>query len=83
MHRLIIATVLSFVIPGAGLCYIGRWSWGVTNLLLVTAIVGGIAIVDPVLFDDMVHYLVLGCAAASAGFTHSVAARQNGSPQAG
>ncbi len=75
MQRLTTATVLNFVLPGAGLCYLGRWAWGIANLLVVTAIGGSIALADQQLFNDISHYLVLAFAAGSAGLAHSVASR--------
>lgn len=49
-----LAFLLSLFLPGAGLCYLGKWGWGVVNLLVVLAI--GMAVVY--LFNgSYAHYL--------------------------
>ena len=73
-----IATVLNFVLPGAGFLYLGRIWFAVANFVLAIGI--------PVLWTvgtkdgtDFLHYIALAIAAGSAGFAHSVAVRQQNS----
>ncbi|MEQ9409098.1 MAG: hypothetical protein RIK87_15290 [Fuerstiella sp.] len=70
MKRRTIATALNFVVPGAGLWYLGRIRSGVLNLL--------VAILVPVAVGILVSsettyslYAVLAVAAGSAGFAHA------------
>lgn len=77
MKSPVIAAVLNFILPGAGLLYIGR--------ILAAAINLGIAIVVPFAWVaaikdgfDSVHFVTLAIAAGSAGFAHAMAGRANG-----
>ena len=68
------AALLSFLLPGLGLLYLGyRWS-AVGNFLLVNLVVFFATIVyaDPKLMEH-IHYVFLGLAALSAGYAHGVA----------
>ena len=66
-----LAFLYSFVLPGAGLVYLGKWRAGAVNL--------AIAILLPVLavyampdgFVDHIHYLLLVIAAGSGAFAHA------------
>lgn len=73
MKRTLIATMLSFFVPGAGLCYVGRWRSGIVNLILVTATLLAIYFAATNWFNDYVHYLLLIGMAGSAGAAHAVA----------
>ena len=72
-----LAFVLSFLVPGAGLMYLGRWAAGLVNLALVTAIMVGVALVQQEAFFSYAHYLALTLAAGSAGLAHALCARRN------
>ena len=72
-----IATLLNFVIPGAGLWYLGYRGWGMLNLLVATAIVLGTATLVPGLFNEHMHYVIFAVAAGSAGLAHSMARGKN------
>ncbi|QDU36611.1 hypothetical protein Mal4_08980 [Maioricimonas rarisocia] len=71
MTRSHIAFVLSFVLPGAGLCYAGHCGWALLNF--------AVAVVITVLAwystltgaHDSVLYVWLALAAGSAGLAHA------------
>ena len=70
MKRSWLAFVLSFVIPGAGLWYLGRPGWGACNLgafLLLALVLPGDVI------DNYFHYFYVACGAGSGGLAHALA----------
>jgi hypothetical protein len=69
-----IAFVLSLILPGAGLCYLDKWFWGMLNFLIVQAVLLGIVLlpVGQQIYESF-HYVLLVLAAASAGVAHAVA----------
>ncbi len=69
------AAVLNFLVPGAGLWYIGLKFWGVVNLFAASLIVVLLAVTGP--FGEQIHYIILMAAAGSAGLAHALAARTN------
>ncbi len=73
MKKSTVAAVLNFVIPGAGLWYLGRRSWAAANLLGATVLVLGITAAGQL--SEQVHYVILAIAAGSAGLAHAVALR--------
>ena len=73
----ILAFILSFVVPGAGLAYLGRWTWAIANLLLYLSVAGLCAAFLPHdIFFRHVRSISMTCAAASAIFAHIIAVRQ-------
>ncbi len=34
-----VAFILSFFLPGAGLCYLDKWVWGLVNFAVVNAVI--------------------------------------------
>lgn len=73
MKNSTIATALNFILPGSGLWYDGKRSWGVVNFLIATVIVAVLAC-HP-LSEERIHYVILAVAAGSAGLAHSAASR--------
>ena len=71
MKKSTIAAVTSFVIPGAGLWYLGKRAVGLVNLLVATAIIVLLAGV----VSDQIHYVILAVAAGSAGLAHAIGSR--------
>ena len=69
-----LAFVLSLVLPGAGLCYLDRWGWGLVNFLIVQAILLAIVLLPlgSQVYESF-HYVLLVLAAGSAGLAHSLA----------
>jgi hypothetical protein len=70
-----VATILSFVVPGLGLAYLGKVGWGLVNLAAVAAAAAAGAAVFPAAFWEHAHYAALAFAAGSAGLAHAVALR--------
>lgn len=70
-HRTI-ATALNFVIPGAGLWYLGLKKAGILNLLVAILIPTVIGMFWP---GEHVLYVLLAVAAGSAGFAHAAGSR--------
>jgi hypothetical protein len=75
MKKSTVAAVLNFVIPGAGLWFLGRKSWAAANLLGATVLVLGITAAGQL--SEQVHYVILAVAAGSAGLAHAVGSRVN------
>ena len=74
----IIAFILSFLLPGAGLVYLGKWKWGFINLGMVLLI--GVAAAF-LLSDETLHqygrYIAIGCSGGSAGLAQALATQMN------
>lgn len=66
------ATALNFVIPGAGLWYLGLTKAGILNLLVAVLVPTVIGMFWP---GEHVLYILLAVAAGSAGFAHAAASR--------
>lgn len=73
MKKPAVAAALSFVLPGAGLWYLGRKSWAIANLLGAAVLLFGITATGS--FSDQIHYVILAVAAGSAGLAHAAASR--------
>ena len=66
-----VATLLNFLVPGAGLWYLGRSEFAISNALTAFAVLfawtgwveGGM---------ESIHYAILAIAAGSAGIAHAV-----------
>lgn len=71
MKKSTIAAVTSFVIPGAGLWYLGKRAVGIVNLLIASAII--VLLAGAV--SDQIHYVILAVAAGSAGLAHAIGSR--------
>ena len=71
MKKSTIAAVTSFVVPGAGLWYLGKRAAGVMNLLVATVIIVLLAGVVP----EQIHYVILAIVAGSAGLAHAIGSR--------
>ena len=78
MKRPVISFVLSAVLPGAGLWYVGKRGWGLLNFLVVLVV--GLVLPYVLLRDviaDSIHYFWIACAAGSGGLAHAVAFQVN------
>ncbi len=69
-----LAFLLSLVVPGAGLCYLDKWGWGIVNFVAVQMVLLAI-MVAPLGSEiyEYFHYVMLVLAAASAGIAHAAA----------
>jgi hypothetical protein len=73
-----LAFTLSFLLPGAGLVYLGKWKWGIINLVSVL----GIGVVMTFLlpddmFEKIINPVAAGLGVASGGLATSVAKEMN------
>lgn len=73
-----VAFLLSFVLPGAGLMYLGQWK-GFLNLgvVLLLGVLAGLVLSDEA-FQSYARYLAYGCAGGSAGLAQLMASQMNG-----
>ena len=73
-----IAFCLSFILPGAGLWYLGKWKWGFINLGVVLAIgiILSISLPDDAFFK-VIRWVAIGCAGGSAGLAQAIAQQVN------
>jgi hypothetical protein len=78
MKKPSIAFLLSFLLPGAGLAYLGKWKWAITNLAVVL-LVGGLAafLLPEDIFDRYIRYVAFGCAGGSGALAQQLAAHMN------
>lgn len=76
--RPLTAGILSFILPGLGLLYLGYTKAALINFALVNMalIVFTVFFADPTIVE-YVHYLFLGFAALSAGYAHGVASTKH------
>ena len=72
-----LAFVLSFVLPGAGLAYLGMWRSAAGNLAVAFVLPAIILVLMPEDVIDSIHYLYLTIAVGSGAWAHATAARQN------
>ena len=68
-----VAFILSFLLPGAGLAYLGKWLWGVVNLVIVLGT--GVAVAFFVTDPDIVPAVGAGLGAGSAVLAKTIAAK--------
>jgi hypothetical protein len=78
MKKPIVAGTLSFLLPGAGLAYLGKWKWAFINLGIVLLI--GVA--ATVLFSEETlhqygHYIAIGCSGGSGGLAQALTTQMN------
>jgi len=72
----------SFLLPGAGLVYLGKWKLGLVNLAVALAIgVLSAAITSPELLHKHMHYVAMGLSAGSGSLAFSLAKQMSKSPE--
>jgi hypothetical protein len=78
MKKPIVAFLLSFLLPGAGLAYLGKWKWAVINLAVVL-LVGILAafLLPEDIFDRYIRYVAIGCSGGSGGLAQQLAVQMN------
>lgn len=78
MKKPIVAFLLSFLLPGAGLAYLGQWKLGFINLGIVL-LIGAIAaaLIPEESFDQYSRYIAIACSGGSGGFAQTIAAQLN------
>ena len=77
MKSPMLAFTLNFFLPGAGLCYLGKWVWGIANFLAVL----GIGFIMVFLFKGSAQQhmsgLTYGIAGGSGGLALALANMRN------
>jgi hypothetical protein len=74
MKSPLLAFTLSFFLPGAGLAYLGKWKWGILNLVIVIGIgVAAALILSDATFDQYIRYIAIDCAGGSGGLAQAMA----------
>jgi hypothetical protein len=69
-----LAFTLSFLLPGAGLAYLGRWKWAAINLAFVLSIgVLGEMFLSEDFLNHYARFIAIGLGAGSAGLAQSLA----------
>ncbi len=78
MKKPFVAFLLSFLLPGAGLVYIGRWKSALINfaVVLLVGVLAAFVLRDDT-FSRYIRYIAFGCAGGSAGLAHQLAAQMN------
>jgi hypothetical protein len=78
MKNPLVAFTLSFFLPGAGLCYLGKWIWGFVNLaiVLVIGVFAAVALSEEA-FAKCIRYLAIGCGGGSGGLAMALAQQMN------
>ena len=78
MKKPFVAFLLSFLLPGAGLAYLGKWKWAMINLLVVLAIGVVLSLVLPdQIFERYAQLIAIGCSSGSAGLARSLTVQHN------
>jgi hypothetical protein len=74
----IIAFTLSFLLPGAGLAYLGKWKWGFINLgvVLLIGVVAAFTLSNETM-RDYGHYIAIVCSGGSAGLASTLTKQMN------
>jgi len=78
MKKPIVAFTLSFFLPGAGLAYLGKWSWAFVNfgVVLLIGIAAAFFLSEETL-EAYRRYIAIGCSSGSAGLAQAIATQMN------
>jgi hypothetical protein len=68
-----LAFLLSFVLPGAGLAYLGNWRLGAVNLVVAILFPLFVATTMSDVIVEHIHYVFLVIAVGSGAFAHAKA----------
>jgi hypothetical protein len=71
-----VAFLLSFLLPGAGLAYLGQWGWAVLNLVVAI----GVPIIAIQVYPDLASPLAIGLGVGSAVMAKNMTERMNVAP---
>lgn len=72
------AAALSFILPGAGLAYLGKWGAAAINLLVAIILPAISLLAAPPEVTDHIHYLYLVIAVGSGAWGHAAAKQSDG-----
>jgi len=73
MKSPMLAFTLSFFLPGAGLCYLGKWIWGIVNLSVVLGLGLAMVFLFNGAFEHYIKTLSYGIAGGSGGLAMALA----------
>ena len=78
MKKPFLAFLLSFILPGAGLVYLGKWQWGLLNFAAVLALgVLAVVLLPEDIFNRYIRYVGYGIAGGSGGIAQQLAIKMN------
>ena len=78
MKKPIVAFTLSFLLPGAGLAYLGRWKWAFINLGVVLLVgVAAAFLLSEETLHQYGHYIAIGCSGGSGGLAQILTTQVN------
>ncbi|MDB6029285.1 MAG: hypothetical protein JWM68_5508 [Verrucomicrobiales bacterium] len=78
MKKPFLAFLLSFLLPGAGLAYLGKWKWAIINLSVVLGIGLLLAfILSDEVFEKCIRPIAAGLAGGSGGLAQLLAKQMN------
>jgi hypothetical protein len=78
MKKPMVAFTLSFLFPGAGLAYLGKWQGALINLGIVLLIgVAAVFLLPEEMLRQYGHYIAIACSGGSAGLAHALATQMN------
>ncbi len=78
MKKPILAFILSFLFPGAGLIYLGKWKWGILNFFIVLFISFLLAFILPEsVLEKYMSPISAGMAGGSGGIAMALAKQIN------
>jgi hypothetical protein len=84
MKKPFVALLLSILLPGAGLAYLGKWKWGPINLAVVVAV--GICmatLLQDEVFDRISTGVACGLAGGSGALARQLAIQMNTKVESG
>ncbi len=72
------AFILSFLLPGAGLWYLGKWKWGFINFgaVLALGLILSFSLPEEAFFK-IIQWVAPGCAGGSGGLAYVIAQQMN------
>jgi len=78
MKKPIVAFILSFLLPGAGLAYLGKWKWAFINLGIVLLVgVAATFLLSQETLHQYGHYIAIGCSGGSGGLAQVLTTHMN------
>lgn len=82
MKKPFVAFLLSFLLAGAGLAYLGKWKYAFVNLgvVILIGILAATLLSDDT-FEQYIRFISMGCAGGSGGYAYSLATQMNNTNQ--
>jgi hypothetical protein len=78
MKKPTVAFILSFLLPGAGLAYLGKWKWGLINLgiVLLVGVAAALVLSEKTLYQYG-QYIAVGLGGGSGALAQPLATQLN------